>query len=206
MINNDRPIVMVISGSSGAGKDTVLEALKAKHPELVHITTATTRSPRVGEIDKVHYYFYDEDTFKGMIEDEELLEFAHVYDKWYGVPKQPVRDALKEKKDTIIKVDVQGAMTIKKKLPDAILLFVMPPDIETIEKRLRSRNTDSEEAIQIRLATIKQEMEMLPEFNHAIINADGKIDEAVAQIEAIINAEKERETPRVYDLSSKRES
>ncbi len=196
------PLVLVVSGSSGAGKDTVIDALMKRHRNLVHITTATTRAPRENEIDGVSYYFKTEKEFKTLIEHNELLEYAHVYDKWYGVPKQPVRDALASDKNAIIKVDVQGAMTIKGKLPDAVLLFIMPPRIEDIINRLKARGTETEEQLKIRFEAIKKEYETLPEFNYMIINADGKVDEAVEQIEKVIRSERRSKKIRNYDLSS----
>jgi guanylate kinase len=196
------PLVLVVSGSSGAGKDTVIDALMKRHRNLVHITTATTRAPRENEIDGVSYYFKTEKEFKTLIEHNELLEYAHVYDKWYGVPKQPVRDALASDKIAIIKVDVQGAMTIKGKLPDAVLLFIMPPRIEDIINRLKARGTETEEQLKIRFEAIKKEYETLPEFNYMIINADGKVDEAVEQIEKVIRSERRSKKIRNYDLSS----
>ena len=200
---NNRPIVLIISGNSGAGKDTVLTLLKERHPELVHITTATTRAPREGEIDKVTYFFETTESFKKLIENDELLEYANVYDKWYGVPKQPVREALAAHKDTVIKVDVQGAMTIKGKLPDAILCFITTKEVDTIIERLRKRGTESEDELKTRVDTINKERETMPFFDHIIYNENGLVDAAVAQIEGIIAAEKKRKTPRVYDLTPK---
>ena len=200
---NNRPIVMVISGPSGSGKDTVLNILKPNYPDLVHITTATTRAPREGEIDGVHYYFKTEEEFEDMVQRDELLEHATVYDKHYGVPKQPVRDALAAGKDTVIKVDVQGAMTIKSKLPEAILFFITTKDVETIIERLHLRNTETGEVLQTRIDMIREENKLMDKFDHIIYNENGKADEAARQIEKVIAAEKKRKSPRVYDLDPK---
>jgi len=195
-----RPLVLVLSGSSGAGKDCVLVRLKKEYPGLEHIVTATTRARRPGEQDGVHYRFLPVADFHAMIDRRELLEYANVYGNWYGVPKMPVKEALAAGKDTIIKVDVQGAMSIRQALPEAVLLFLMPPCREDLAVRLKRRNTEAECDLERRLQTAGDEMEKLPFFDYAVVNADGQIEKVVAEIAAIITAEKLRTAPRHYEL------
>ncbi len=191
-----KPQVLVLSGPSGAGKDFVLNQLRKHGLDLAYIVTNTTRPQRAGEIDGVHYHFVSPDDFCKMIEQDELLEYASVYGNFYGVPKKAVKEALKEGKDVIIKVDVQGAMSIKKALPEAVLLFLMPPSREELECRLRQRNTESRADLERRLRTADAEIEQVPLFDYLVINAVGQIEKVVSDIKSIITAEKLRTTPR----------
>ena len=195
-----RPVVFVLSGPSGAGKDSVLNHLKSHLPALEHIITATTRRCRPGEQDGMHYRFLPVADFHAMIDRHELLEYANVYGNWYGVPNNPLREALAAGKDTIIKVDVQGAMSIREVLPDSVLLFLMPPCREDLVTRLQRRNTEAEADLERRLQTAGEEMEKLPFFDYAIVNADGQIEKVVSEIVAIITAEKLRTASRHYEF------
>ncbi len=189
------PLLIVLSGPSGAGKDAVLSRLKESGYPLEFITTVTTRPQRAGE-KNVAYHFVSEEKFQRMMKNKELLEWAKVYDNWYGVPMQPVKQALDEGKDTMVKVDVQGAATIKKILPQAVFIFLMPPSGEELATRLKERRTELPLDLDLRLKTAKEEIEQLPLFDYVVVNRRDEIDSAVSAIKAIITAEKRRVTPR----------
>ncbi len=195
-----KPLLMVLSGPSGAGKDAVLHRLKMVHFPIAHITTMTTRPKRPKEKDGIDYYFVTKEQFQKLIDDNELLEWANVYGNFYGVPKQAVRDALAEGNDTIIKIDVQGAATIKKIVPQAIFIFLSPLTMQELIDRLTMRNTESEESLKLRIETVKEEMTRIDMFDYIAVNEHGQIDRVVDEIRAIISAEKMRVKPREYNL------
>ena len=195
-----RPLVFVLSGLSGAGKDAVLTRLKESGYPLQFIVTATTRDRRASEKNGVHYTFVSREEFQKLIEREELLEWANVYGNWYGVPKEPVRRALESGRDVIVKVDVQGAATIKKILPQAVFIFLAPPSVEELVLRLKQRSTESPSDLDLRIAAVRKELEKLPLFDYIILNQQGEVDRAVADLGAIITAEKCRVTPREMAL------
>jgi guanylate kinase len=192
------PLVIVLSGPSGAGKDAVLNIMKERSLPLSFIVTNTTRQQRDGEVDNVHYHFITREEFGDLIEEEELLEYARVYGHYYGVPKEAIRRSLAEKKDVILKVDVQGAMSIRQSLPDAVMIFLMPPSLEDLAQRLKGRGTEAPADLMLRLSTARSEIEMLPEFDYTVMSYQNRLEEAVADIETIIRAEKLRVTQREY--------
>jgi guanylate kinase len=194
-----KPLLIVLSGPSGAGKDAVLSRLKESGYPLEFITTVTTRPQRAREKNAA-YHFVSEENFQRMLESKELLEWARVYDNWYGVPKQPVRQALEAGRDIMVKVDVQGAATIKKILPQAVFIFLMPPSREELASRLKERRTELPLDLDLRLKTAEEEIEQLPLFDYVVVNKRDEIDSAVSAIEAIITAEKSRVTPREISL------
>ena len=196
----NRPLLLVISGLSGAGKDAVLAGMRKRGYPLEYITTITTRSLRPSERDNVDYHFTSREKFQEMIERDELLEWANVYGNCYGVPREPVKRALEQGRDTIIKVDVQGAGTIKKILPQAVFIFVTPPSIEELVARLKQRRTESPADLALRTETAEEELKQLPLFDYVVFNRQGEIDRAVSDIGAIITAEKCRATPREIAL------
>ncbi len=196
-----RPLLIVLSGLSGVGKDAVLARMKALGYPLEYITTVTTRPQRAKERNNVDYHFVSAERFQEMIAGNELLEWATVYGNWYGVPKQPVKQALDRGQDTIVKVDVQGAATIKKILPQAVFIFLMPPSIEEVITRLKQRHTESSFDLALRLKTAEEEIKKLPLFDYVVINKQDELDLAVQEITAIITAEKCRVTPREIALS-----
>ncbi len=198
---NPRPLLIVLSGSSGVGKDAVLTRMKASGYPLKYITTVTTRPQRAKERGDVDYHFASMERFQEMIEHKELLEWANVYGHWYGVPKQPVKQALDEGQDTIIKVDVQGAATIKKLLPQAVLIFLMPPSVAELVARLKQRHNESSFDLALRTKTAEEEIEQLPLFDYMVINRQDELDRATAEIKAIITAEKCRVSPREITIS-----
>ena len=195
-----KPLLIILSGSSGVGKDAVINRLKESGYPLRHITTVTTRPRRTTEKDNVDYHFVTAKKFQEMVKNEELLEWANVYGNWYGVPKTPIKQALDEGQDTIVKVDIQGAATIKKALPQAVFIFLSLPSIEELAERLKQRRTESSFDLALRLETADEEMKQLPLFDYVVLNRKDEIDRAVAHIEAIITAEKCRITPREISL------
>lgn len=195
-----KPLLLVLSGPSGAGKDAVLNKLKIVHSPIAHITTMTTRAKRPKEKDGVDYNFVTIEQFQKLIDDNELLEYAKVYDNFYGVPKQPVRDALAAGNDTIIKIDVQGAASIKKIVPQAIFIFLAPLTPQELVDRLTMRNTESQENLKLRIDTVKEEMSKIGMFDYIAVNEHGQIDRVVDEIRAIITAEKLRVVTREYNL------
>jgi guanylate kinase len=165
---------------------------------LFHYTvTATTRPKRAGEKEGTDYCFLPEAEFQRMLQSGALLESAKVYGHWYGVPKQQVEQALDEGKDVILKIDVQGAATIRKLLPEAVLIFLTLPGIEDYEQRLRQRKTESDAALKVRLGRVNEEMKSLPLFDYVVLNNQDELDAAVANIRAIVAAEKCRVNPRI---------
>ena len=185
----------MLSGPSGVGKDAVLAGLKRLRRPLHYAVTTTTRSRRQGEEDGVDYHFVSQERFLEMIERGELLERAEVYGNWYGVPRQDVKQALEQGLDVMVKVDVQGAATIKGIVPQALLIFVAPPSTEELQARLRQRESETTTDLKRRIETADEEMKQLPSFDYVVVN--DKVDQAVAKIDAIITAEKCRANPRV---------
>lgn len=194
------PLVIVLSGPSGAGKDAALNLMKERSMPLAFIVTNTTRPLRPGEVDNVHYHFVSQQEFTCLVESGGMLEHAEVYGRFYGVPKAPVSRALAQGKDVIIKVDVQGAMTIKKHLPGAVLIFLMPPSLEELAQRLKGRNTESPKDLELRLDTARSEIAQLSCFDYVIMSHQNRIEKVVSDIEAVIRAEKLRVVKREYSL------
>lgn len=183
------PRVIVISGPSGVGKDTIARRLIKLNPDSFYfVVTATTRPPRVGEVDGYDYFFLSSDQFAQMIEENELLEYAIVYNDYKGIPKQQIRDALASGKDVIMRLDVQGAATVRKLIPQAIFIFLMTESEEELVQRLRERKSETAEGLNLRIATARQEMKRTKEFDYFIVNAEDKQERAVHQIMSIIEA------------------
>jgi len=172
---------------------------ESKYP-LEYITTVTTRPRRANERDNIDYHFAPEEQFQSMIKHGELLEWANVYGNWYGVPGKPVKQALEQVQDVLVKVDIQGAATIKRIAPQAIFIFVMPPTPEELSQRLRQRHTESSFDLALRLQTAEEEIKQLSLFDYVVYNREGEVDRAVLDIAAIITAEKCRVTPREIAL------
>lgn len=192
------PLVIVLSGPSGAGKDAVLGAMRERGIKAEYVVTNTTRARRPAEAEGNPYHFVSVDEFKSLLEHGEMLEHAEVYGNYYGVPKASVRKALAEGRDVLIKVDVQGALTIKKLLPGAVLIFLMPPSLDELAHRLNGRRTEASKDLELRLATARSEIDKLPSFDYAVTNL--RLKQAVDDVAAIITAEKLRTTPRSYTL------
>ncbi len=181
-------ILLVICGPSGVGKGTINRTLLASIDNLLNSISATTRAPRCGEVDGQDYFFITENQFQQYIEANALLEWAKVHDYFYGTPKYPVQQALAEGKDVLLEIDVQGALQIKHNYPEAVLVFLMPPSFDELERRLRNRGTENEEQIKRRLATANWELTMVNKFDYVIINT--VINEACEDVKAILRAEK----------------
>ncbi len=186
------PLLVVISGPSGVGKDSVLQAMKARGLPFHFVVTATTRPPRPGERHGVDYFFVSREEFAEMIEQGELLEYALVYNDYKGIPKAQVRQALASGKDVIMRVDVQGAATVRRLCPEAVLIFLTTETEEELVHRLQKRKTESPEDLKLRIATARKELERLHEFDYVVVNREGRLDEAVDTIIAIITAEHHR--------------
>lgn len=180
--------LIVVSGPSGAGKSTVISRVMASDPNFVFSVSATTREPRPCEKDGVDYLFVDKRRFEQMIAGGELLEYARYVDNFYGTPSEPVDRNIEEGRDVVFDIEVQGAMQIKEKCPNAILIFIIPSCFSEIEKRLRCRGTDSEDIIQQRLQTARTEYLMAPNYDYIVINDDP--DLAANEIKSIVTAEK----------------
>ncbi len=194
------PLVVVISGPSGAGKDAVIKRMKQMGVPFHFVVTATTRPPRPGEVHGRDYFFVSLEEFAEMIEKGELLEYAVVYGDYKGIPKQQVRDALASGKDVILRVDVQGAATIRRIMPEAVFIFLTAESEEELVRRLVERKSEPLEKLKIRIATARQEMKRIDEFDYAVVNRDGALDETVRQILCIITAEKCRVKRRMIQL------
>lgn len=190
----------MLSGPSGVGKDAVLARMKESAFPLRYITTATTRTRRSGERDGVDYHFVSLPQFQELLRSNELLEWAQVYGNWYGIPKADVRDALKRGEDVIVKIDIQGAATIRKILPQSVFIFLAPESLEDLQHRLKRRHTESPEELALRLKTAEEEMKQLHLFDYIVVNRWNEIDRAVGEIKAIISAEKSRVNPREITL------
>ena len=182
------------------GKDAVLARMKELDCPLEYIVTVTTRPRRVKERDNVDYQFVSTGKFLRMIENRELLEWANVYGNMYGVPRRPIKQALESGEDAIVKVDIQGAATIRKLIPQAVLIFLMPPSMEELFARLEQRQTESAFDLALRKRTAEGEISQLTLFDYIIVNKQDEIDRAVSQIMAIITAEKSRVIPREIAL------
>ena len=196
------PLLVVVSGPSGVGKDTLLERLAQLNGDvkMQFVVTATTRKPREGERDGVNHHFMDRTAFERMIERGELLEYANVYGNYYGVPKSQVRDALREGRHVLLRVDVQGAERLRTVAPEAVFVFVLPPSLETLEARLHARGKDSPESIKTRLAAARTEIEQSDRFDYRIVNGDGAIDDSVKELVDIIRRESRRKPARVVKV------
>ena len=190
-----KPLLVVLSGPSGAGKDAVLSRMRDKGYPLHYTVTATTRPQRAGERDGVDYYFIPQDRFQEMVGEGKFLECANVYGNWYGVPREPVEQALGQGWDVIIKADVQGAKTIKGSFPETILIFLTVFAEEELTLRLRRRHTESTSDLARRLETVREEMDQLAMFDYVVVNHEDRVERAVTQIQDIITNEKCRAAP-----------
>ncbi len=182
----DQNILLVFSGPSGTGKGTICKQILNENPAIKCSISATTRLPRVGEINGINYWFTSKQDFCEMIEKDELLEWAEVYDNYYGTPISKLQEMLKYD-DVILEIDIQGALQVKKKFPHAVLIYILPPSIDDLVKRLYQRGTDSVETIEKRLSLAREEIAQAINYDYVVIN--DKIDRAVDKIMAIIMAE-----------------
>ncbi len=194
------PLLIVISGPSGVGKDSVLIRMKEMNLPFHFVVTATTRPRRRGEVEGKDYFFINNSQFAEMIEKDELLEYAYVYNDYKGIPKSQVRQALATGKDVLMRLDVQGAATIHRLYPEAILIFLTTDDEDELVRRLKKRGTESVGDVNLRIAMARQELKRLNEFDYVIVNRDEHLDETVNTILAIIRSEHHRVEQRKVSL------
>jgi len=199
-ILHPQPLLIVVSGPSGVGKDTVLQRMKERELPFHFVVTATTRPRRSNEVHGVDYFFVTKEEFARMIDEDELLEYAIVYNDYKGIPKQQVREALASGKDVIMRIDVQGAATIRKLAPEAILIFLTTESADELVHRLETRKSETAESLSLRIATARQELKRVDEFDYVVINREFFLDETVDTIRAIISAEHHRVAPRKVTL------
>ncbi len=195
-----QPLLIIISGPSGVGKDATLDIMKKAGIPYHYVVTATTRSKRPGEKDGIDYWFISENEFKQMVKRNQFLEWAKVYGNYYGVPKREIKDALKKGLDVVVKVDVQGSATIKRILPDALFIFLMPPSTEELANRLQQRYGLSSAELKVRLSKAQEEMESLPIFDYVITSHTDNLELTADQVNTAITAAKCRTKPRVINL------
>ncbi|MCY4475554.1 MAG: guanylate kinase [Chloroflexi bacterium] len=195
-IDEYNPLVVVISGPSGVGKDVIIEGMAGRGLNYHFTVTATTRDPRPGEREGINHHFLDIEEFQRRIETDELLEWARVFGNYYGVPKQQVRDAIAAGDHVIIRVDVQGALRIKEIAPEALMIFVHPPDMAVLQRRIERRGLNSQSEIETRLAAAEDEIATSPIFDYQVVNHEGQLEAAVNEVTDIVHRESRRVPPR----------
>ncbi len=194
------PLLIVISGPSGVGKDSVVQRMKERGLPFHFVVTATTREQRSDEIHGKDYFFVSKDEFARMIDSGELIEYAIVYDDYKGIPTRQVREALVSGQDAVMRLDVQGAASVRKLAPEAVLIFLTTQSEAELVERLKKRHTEKQEGLSLRIATARQELKRAGEFDYVIVNIDGQLDETVDTVYAIIQAEHHRVNPRKVSL------
>ncbi len=184
-------LLVIISGPSGVGKDTIIEALRRRPRERDYhfVVTYTTRAARPGEVDGVSYQFLSPERFLELKAAGELLEATNVHGNWYGTPRPQVSQALAAGRDVILKIDVQGAQTVKKRIPDAVLIFVVPPSLETLFQRLKARATESVDDLELRQRNAALELARQDDYDYVVVNETGEVEPTAARIDEIIAAE-----------------
>ncbi|WP_131918317.1 guanylate kinase [Heliophilum fasciatum] len=183
-----RGVLFVLSGPSGAGKGTLCRNLLQQQAGLQLSVSATTRQPRTGEQDGIHYHFLQHEDFVRQIEAQAFLEYAQVYDHYYGTPRTHVVEALQAGRDVLLEIDIQGALQVKASYPEAALIFVAPPSLEELSRRIYTRGTDSPEVIRKRLALASSELTYIDRYDYCVVNDD--VEKATARLQAILHAEK----------------
>lgn len=195
-----QPLLIVISGPSGVGKDSVVRKMRQRGLPVHLVVTATDREQRPGETHGADYFFVSPSEFERMVREGELLEHALVYGENKGIPKQQVRDAFASGRDVVMRIDVQGAATVRELCPQALLIFLTTRTEDELIRRLRTRKTEDADRLERRIATARHEYNSLDLFDYVVVNADGQLDLAVDTIEAIIRAEHHRAQPRRVSL------
>lgn len=196
--HKDRGLLIVLSGPSGVGKGTVCSALRKSSPELVYSVSATTRPLRQGEREGVNYFYKTRAQFEAMIANDELLEWAEYVGNYYGTPKSFVEQTLDAGKDIILEIEVQGALQVKRKFPDGVFIFLMPPSLDELKNRIENRGTETMESIRDRLSAAAEEIRLLEHYDYAVVNDE--VDAACRRIQSIITAEhcrRERILPKI---------
>lgn len=192
--------LLIISGPAGTGKGTVCKELLDRNNDIMFSVSATTRKPRIGEVEGVNYHFIEEEKFETMIEEDEFLEHAYVHTNYYGTPKGFVMDEIEKGEIVLLEIDVQGALQVKKNYSEAVFIFLLPPTMEELKSRIVKRGTESEEDINTRFENAFKELDFVGEYDYFVIN--DKIEDAVANVEAIIKAERLR-VKRHSDIKDK---
>ena len=188
MKTNNRGVLIVISGPSGAGKGTICKALLEKHKDLYLSVSATTRSPRNGEVEGVNYYFLTREQFNTKVSENGFLEYAEVYGNFYGTPKANVEQMLEDGKDVILEIDIQGALKVKENFSEGVFIFILPPSMEELKQRIIKRGSETKESLMTRFKSAYQEINYVSKYNYAVVNDTVEI--AAGKVEAIIAAEK----------------
>src|ERR1041384_4500334 len=199
-LHQRRPLLIVISGPSGAGKDTVMQRMKERGLPFHFVVTATTRPQRASEVHGRDYWFVSKDEFARMIDEDELIEHAIVYGDYKGIPKQQVREALASGMDVVMRVDVQGAESVRRMARQALMIFITTESEKDLVHRLETRKTETADSLALRIATARKELNRVEAFDYVIVNRDYHLDETVDTIRAIIDAEHHRVHPRKVTL------
>jgi guanylate kinase len=201
-IGSPHPMLVIISGPSGVGKDTIIEALQKRghRPEYHYVVTCTTRSRRPNEIDRVSYNFMSPEEFAALRDAGRLLEANEVHGNWYGTPRDGVRAALARGQHAILKIDVQGARVVKAAIPEALLIFVVPPSVETLVEHLKARRTESPEQLAIRQRDAADELARQGDYDFVVVNEEGRVDVTAERIEQIIAQEERRGSRRAVTV------
>jgi guanylate kinase len=199
-LHHPQPLLIVISGPSGAGKDTVMQRMKERGLPFHFVVTATTRAKRASETHGKDYWFVSKEEFAHMIDQDELIEHAIVYGDYKGIPKQQVREALASGMDVVMRLDVQGAETVRRLAHEALLIFITTDSEQELVRRLETRKTETADSLAIRIATARKELKRVEAFDYVIVNREFHLDETVDIIRAIIEAEHHRVSPRQVSL------
>ena len=186
----NKGLLIVVSAPAGCGKDTILEQVLANNDNIFYSVSATTRTIRPGEVDGASYYFKSRDEFETMIKNSELLEYTEYCGNYYGTPRKAVMDMLDAGKDVVLKIEVEGAANIKRMFPDCVMIFILPPSISELDRRLHKRGTESEEVIQKRIAAAKNELTYAANYDYTIVN--GALEKAIEDFVTVVRAEKFR--------------
>ena len=187
-MHSNRGVLIVISGPSGAGKGTICKALLEKHDNIYISVSATTRSPREGEIEGVNYYFLTKEAFEEKVKENGFIEYANVHGNFYGTPKVNVEKMLEEGKDVILEIDIQGALQVKENFKEGVFIFILPPSMEELKKRIINRGSETEESLMTRFKNAYKEINYVSKYIYAVVN--DTLELAVAKVESIIAAEK----------------
>ncbi|ABR33323.1 guanylate kinase [Clostridium beijerinckii] len=188
MITKGRGLLIVISGPSGAGKGTICKRFMEKNKDVMLSVSATTRSPRAGEVEGINYFFMSKEQFVEKIESNDFLEYAEVYDNYYGTPKSNVEEMLQSGKDVILEIDIQGALKVKENTREGVFVFILPPSMEELKQRIINRGSETNESLMKRFKSAYKEINFISKYNYAVVN--DKVEIAVEKLEAIISAEK----------------
>ncbi|MGL5615655.1 MAG: guanylate kinase [Sarcina sp.] len=184
----NKGVLIVISGPSGAGKGTICKALLEKHPEIKLSVSATTRMPREGEVDGINYHFLAKETFVKRLDEGDFLEHAEVYGNYYGTPKSNVEAILNQGHDVILEIDIQGALKVKEQSEDGVFIFILPPSMEELKQRIIKRGSETPESLMTRFKSAYQEINYVSKYNYAVVN--DTVESAVNKIESVLTAEK----------------